>query len=60
MAPIRIFKTSSSRRGREEINIINNAELRVNAQNILAIIYKAQFKNINKVYKSKQKEFKIN
>src|SRR6266487_5611353 len=42
-----------------KINIINNAELHNNSQNILIIIHKFQSKNITEAYESKQKKFKI-
>jgi len=38
--------------------IVNNAELRANAQNILTMIKAAQLKNILLVYKPKQEEFR--
>src|SRR6266487_2376036 len=42
-----------------KINIINNAELHNNSQNILIIIHKSQSKNTTEAYESKQKKFKI-
>ena len=56
MAPIR---TLPSTRCRGEINIANNAELCVNAQNILATIHESWPKNTNGAYEPKQKEFKV-
>jgi len=44
---------------RVEINIANNAELRANAQYVLALIYTARPKNISLTYNLKQKEFKV-
>ena len=55
MAPIR---TPSTRR-HAEINIANNAELRANAQNILATIHESRPKNTTVAYEPKQKEFKV-
>jgi hypothetical protein len=55
MAPIR---TSTTRR-RAEINIVNNAELRANAQNILTTIRESRPKNTCEAYEPKQKEFKV-
>jgi len=44
---------------RVEINIANNAELRANAQYVLALIYITRTKNISLAYNLKQKEFKV-
>jgi hypothetical protein len=54
MAPNR-----SQRRNRTEINIVNNAELRTNAQNILTFIRESRPKNTSLAYTPKQKEFKV-
>ena len=42
-----------------EINIANNAELRANAQYVLALIYTTRPKNMSLIYKPKQREFKV-
>ena len=42
-----------------EINIVNNAKLYTNAQNILTLICAKRPKNISLNYKPKQKEFKV-
>ena len=42
-----------------ELNAINNAELHINAQNILILTYAEQLKSISLVYESKQKKFQI-
>jgi hypothetical protein len=42
-----------------EINIANNAELRANAQNVLALTRAARPKNTALAYEPKQKEFKV-
>ena len=42
-----------------ELNAINNAELCVNAQNILTLTHAEQSKNTSLIYKSKQKKFQI-
>jgi hypothetical protein len=42
-----------------DINIANNAELRANAQNILAVTRAARPKNTSLSYGPKQKEFKV-
>ena len=44
---------------RVEINIANNAELRANAQHVLALTCAARPKNTSLTYKPKQKEFKV-
>jgi hypothetical protein len=44
---------------RIEINIVNNAELRANAQNILTFIRESRPKNTSLTYSPKQKEFKV-
>jgi hypothetical protein len=44
---------------RTEINIVNNAELRANAQHILTFIRAARPKNTSLAYSPKQKEFKV-
>ena len=54
MAPSR-----SQRRNRTEINIVNNAELRANAQNVLTFIRESWPKNTSLAYTPKQKEFKV-
>jgi hypothetical protein len=62
MAPIRTSKTSgscSTCHSREEINIVNNAELQVNAQTILAAIHEVWSKNISGAYEPKQEKFKV-
>jgi len=46
--------------GRAEINIVNNAELRANAQYILTFIHDSRPKNTSSTYDLKQEEFKIN
>ena len=40
-------------------NAVNNAELHINAQNILILTYAEQLKSISLVYESKQKKFQI-
>ena len=47
------------RRNRTEINIVNNAELRANAQNVLTFILESRPKNTSLAYTPKQKEFKV-
>jgi hypothetical protein len=42
-----------------EINIVNNAELRANTQNILTFIQALKPKNASLAYSPKQKEFKV-
>ena len=42
-----------------ELNAINNAELHINAQNILTLMCAEQLKSTSLVYKSKQKKFQI-
>ncbi len=42
-----------------ELNIINNAELHINAQNILILICAEWLKSTSLVYESKQKKFQI-
>jgi hypothetical protein len=54
MAPNR-----SQRHNRTEINIVNNAELRTNAQNVLTFIWELRPKNTSLAYTPKQKEFKV-
>jgi hypothetical protein len=49
----------SQRHNRAEINIVNNAELRANAQSVLTFIYALQLKNTSLMYSPKQKEFKV-
>ena len=44
---------------RVEINIANNAELRANAQHILALMRATRPKNTSLAYNLKQKEFKV-
>jgi len=44
---------------RVEINIANNAELRANAQHVLALTRAARPKNTSLTYDLKQKEFKV-
>ena len=44
---------------RVEINVANNAELRANAQSILALARAKRPKNTSLNYKPKQKEFKV-
>jgi hypothetical protein len=44
---------------RVEINVANNAELRANAQNILAFTRAERPKNTSLNYEPKQKEFKV-
>ena len=46
-------------RTRMEINIVNNAELRANAQSILTTIRASRPKNTSLMYSPKQKEFKV-
>ena len=43
-----------------EINVANNAELRANAQSVVALIYAKRAVNTSKNYKLKQKEFQVN
>jgi len=45
--------------GRVEINVANNAELRANAQSILALTRAERPKNTSQAYEPKQKEFKV-
>jgi len=47
------------RHNRTEINIVNNAELRANAQNVLTFIRESRPKNTSLAYTPKQKEFKV-
>jgi hypothetical protein len=49
----------SRRHSRTEINIINNAELRANAQSIYTLIRVSRLKNTSLMYNPKQKEFKV-
>jgi hypothetical protein len=49
----------SRRYSRTEINIINNAELRANAQSICTLIHVLRLKNTSLMYNLKQKEFKV-
>jgi len=44
---------------RAEINAANNAELRANAQDILATIQTSRPKNTSRAYEPKQREFKV-
>ena len=44
---------------REEIDAANNAELRANAQSILALTRVERPKNTSLAYEPKQKEFKV-
>jgi len=44
---------------RVEINIANNAELRANAQYVLALTRATRPKNPSLIYKPKQREFKV-
>jgi hypothetical protein len=44
---------------RVEINVANNAELRANAQSILALTRVERPKNTSLAYESKQEEFKV-
>jgi len=44
---------------RVEINVANNAELRANAQSILALTRAERPKNTSLNYEPKQKEFKV-
>ena len=44
---------------RVELNIANNAELRANAQHVLALMRAARPKNTSSAYDPKQKEFKV-
>jgi len=46
--------------GRAKINIVNNAELRANAQYILTFIHDSRPKNTSSTYDLKQEKFKIN
>jgi hypothetical protein len=46
-------------RTRTEINIVNNAELRANAQSVLTLIWESWPKNTSLTYSPKQKEFKV-
>jgi hypothetical protein len=57
MAPSR---SRSRRHNRStDINIVNNAELRANAQSVLTMIRASRPKNTSLVYNPKQKEFKV-
>jgi hypothetical protein len=47
------------RHSRTEINIVNNAELRANAQRVQASIQASQPKNTSLMYDPKQEEFKV-
>jgi hypothetical protein len=49
--------SQSKRHSRVETNIINNAKLRANAQNVLALIQASRPKNTFLAYSPKQKEF---
>ena len=42
-----------------EINVANNAELRANAQSVLALTRAERPKNTSSAYEPKQKEFKV-
>ena len=44
---------------RAEINIVNNAELRANAQSVLTFIRASRPKNTSLMYSPKQAEFKV-
>jgi hypothetical protein len=44
---------------RTKINIVNNAELRANAQRVQASIQASQPKNTSLMYNPKQEEFKV-
>ena len=44
---------------RTEIDIVNNAELRANAQGVQASIQASQPKNTSLMYNPKQEEFKV-
>ena len=44
---------------RVEINIANNAELRANAQSVVALTRAERAVNTSKNYKPKQKEFQV-
>lgn len=46
-------------RTRVELNIVNNAELRANAQHVLTFIRAVRPKNTSLTYSPKQKEFKV-
>jgi hypothetical protein len=54
MAPSRRHNRCS-----RDINIVNNAELRANAQSVLTLIRSSRPKNTSLVYNPKQKEFKV-
>jgi hypothetical protein len=56
MAPTR---SRSRRHNRTEINIINNAELRANAQSIRTLIRVSRPMNTSLMYNPKQKEIKV-
>ena len=43
-----------------ELNAINNAELRANAQNILTLTHAEWLKSTSLAYEPKQKKFQIN
>ena len=47
------------RRARVERDIVNNAELRANAQEILTTIRQERPENTHQVYDPKQREFKV-
>jgi hypothetical protein len=49
----------SRTRTRTEINIVNNAELRANAQHVLTFIQAVRPKNTSLTYSPKQREFKV-
>jgi len=44
---------------RADRNIVNNAELRTNAQNVFTFIRASRPKNTSLAYSPKQKEFKV-
>jgi hypothetical protein len=59
MAPSRSQRHQRRHQQRTDINVVNNAELRANAQSILAFIRASRPRNTSLVYSPKQEEFKV-
>ena len=57
--PTRAHLDMNGRRRRAEINAINNAELRANAQDVVSSMNEAMPKNTWRNYDPKQREFKV-
>ena len=51
--------SSSDETNHADINVINNAELRANSQNIMNFIRESRPKNTRLAYDPKQKEFQV-